>query len=319
MKIFFLINPTRRDAGADQKMVGEFTKLLDESGHEHEIYLSKSPEDSDEAVCAAIERGYNWIWIGGGDGTLNQVLNCAFGKPVVFGIVPMGTVNALAKSLRMPIDPVQAVRYLLKAHAVPMDVGEVSGRYFFTYATVGLHAAVFHNIDTRLKKKWGSLAFWESAVRTLWKKSTLPRFLMEMEIADAPPGEHIERDYGYSFTISNMANYAGWATITKEDPASPGYFELHHFRRNRLMPMVIWFALLRLLGIEKSRPKSGQIYRRIRWVKVRSNKKLSLQIDGEPIKPEDRKNLRFECLNDAVQILLQEPEAGQLRGPVTPK
>jgi hypothetical protein len=37
-----------------------------------------------------------------------------------------------------------------------------------------------------------------------------------------------------------------------------------------------------------------------------------VQIDGEPIEPADRKNLRFECLQDVVHILLKDPEAQHL-------
>jgi len=309
MKVLFLINSKRRDQGPDSVLLRQFDEILKASGIDYRTELCESLEQSRTCIESGLVEGFDTIWIGGGDGTLNHVLNCTYGRNVVYGIVPMGTVNALARSLGLPIDPVQAVRYLLEAKPVPMDIGEVDRHHFFTYATVGLHAAVFHNINVDLKKRWGKLAFWESAAKTVWNKSRLPRFLMEMELADAPPGEHIIRDYGYSLTISNLANYAGWSTITRERPASPGYFELHHFRKNRLMPMFIWFTLLRLLGIEKSRPQSGQIFRLIRWVEVRSHRKLSVQIDGEPIDLPDRKRLRFVCLNDAVKIMLRDPEA----------
>lgn len=314
MRIFFIINLKRRDAEPGKDLIARFSTLLDKSGHTYEIHQAKSIEDTEQAIATAIDKGFDTLWIGGGDGTLNHALNCTFGKDINYGIVPMGTVNALARALRIPTDPEKCVEYLLGAHPVPMDVGEVNGHYFFTYATVGLHAALFHNIDEKFKKRWGKLAFWESAVRTVWKKSILPRFILEMELAaDNPAEQRVVRDYGYSFTLSNMANYAGWSTITAETPASPGYFELHHFRKNRLMPMVIWFAFLRLFGIEKSRPHRGQIFSLIRWVKVRSHRKLSLQIDGEPIKTKDRRNLKFTCHNDSIRILLREDEASQLQ------
>ena len=205
------------------------------------------------------------------------------------------------------------MKYLLEAQPVPMDVGRLNEFYFFTYATVGLHAAVFHNIDTRMKKRWGKLAFWDSAIRTVWRKSRLPRFLMEMELAEDGAEHRIVKDFGYSFTLTNVANYIGFGTFTTEEAASPGYFELHHFRQKRLMPMFVWFTLLRLMGIERSNPQSGRIFRLIRWVKVHSHHRLSVQIDGEPVDPEDRKHLEFVCLTEAVSLLLRDSEAGHLR------
>ncbi len=313
MRIFFIINIKRRDQGPESVVIDQIRQVLDESGAEYELVLCESIEHTETCLADAVKREFDTLWVGGGDGTINHALNYTFGKGLVYGFVPMGTVNALGRSLRLPLDPVECVRYLLSAKAVPMDIGCLNRtHHFFTYATVGIHAAVFHNIDTRLKRRWGKIAFWESAVRTLWNKSRLPRFVMEMELIDEPAGQSIIRDYGYSFTLANVANYAGFSTLTAEDPASPGYFELHHFRRNRLMPMVVWLALLRWLGIERSKPESGRIFRKIRWVRVRSHRNLSVQIDGEPIKPTDRKNLNIECLDDAVQILLQPAEAARL-------
>lgn len=317
MKIFFIINTGRRERSPADVLIQQFHSLMDEAGVNYRIQKSASLEETEQYLQRAIEEGFDTLWIGGGDGTINNALNQTFGKNVAYGIVPMGTVNALAQALRLPLDPVEAVKYLLKAEPVAMDIGRVADRYFFLYATVGIHAAVFHNIDKRLKKRWGKVAFWESGIRTLWRKSRLPRFLMQMELADAPPGEHIVQDYGYGFTLSNVANYAGFGTFTNEDAASPGYFELHHFRRNRIMPMLVWFTLLRVLGVEKSRPESGSIFHHIRWVKVRSHRRLSVQVDGEPIKPRNNKNLFFECLDDAVKVMLCADEARMVRGTPT--
>lgn len=319
MKIIFIVNKGRRDRGPDEALLTQFKALLDNATADYELILSASVEETETALTKAMEAPFDQLWIGGGDGTINHALNFTFGRPIAYGIVPMGTVNALAQALRIPLEPVEAVKYLLKSRPIPMDIGMAADRYFFTYATVGMHAAVFHNINKDLKKRWGRLAFWESAARTIWQKSRLPRFLLEMELADKPKGQHVMRDYGYSFTLSNLANYAGFGTLTAEDPASPGYFELTSFRRNRLMPMLVWFTLLRIIGIDKSRPESGQMFRRVRWVKVRSNHKISVQIDGEPIKPEDRKNMEIRCLDDAVKILLCPTEAGNLRGNPNPQ
>lgn len=317
MKIFFIINIKRREQEPQTALIDRVRQLLDMANVEYELVLCESLEHTENCLTDALTRGFDTLWIGGGDGTINHALNYTYGKGFVYGIVPMGTVNALGRALRLPLDPVECVQYLLTAEPVPMDIGCINGaHYFFTYATVGIHAAVFHNIDPRLKRRWGKIAFWESAARTLWNKSRIPRFLMEMELIDMPADRRIIRDYGYSFTLANVANYAGFATLTREDPASPGYFELHHFRRNRLMPMVTWLALLRWMGIERSKPQSGRMFRKVRWVKVRSNRKLSVQIDGEPIKPADRKNMKFECLDNAVQILLRPAEAERLVAPM---
>ena len=314
MKILFIINVTRRDEQPDNNVIEQFRVLLENSGHDFRFVVSSSIEESKEAITEAIKEDFDALWIGGGDGTINSSLNMTYDTGMAYGIVPMGTVNALAKSLHLPLNPVEAVKYLIEATPVEADIGKVGETYFFLYATVGIHAVVFHNVDTRLKKRWGKLAFWESFIRTIWHKSRLPRFLMEMELINAVEGKAVVKDYGYAFTLTNVANYAGLDTFTDDDPATPGYFELHHFRRNRILPMLAWIANLRIWGTEKSKPKRGQVFRCIRWVKIRSNHKLSVQVDGEPIKPRNRKEMKFECLENAVHILLRPAEARKLRG-----
>lgn len=319
MKTLFIINKARRDAGPDDALINNMRDAIQASGQDIEMCLSSSIEETDRHIDAALESGTKALWIGGGDGTLNHALNYTCGHDLVYGIVPMGTVNALAQALKIPPDPLDAVDYLLTATPTPIDIGQVEkdGKkyYFFTYATVGIHAAVFDNIDTRLKKRWGKLAFWESGMRTLWRRSRIPRFDIKMQLADDHHDDiddphrdgTIVDDHGYSFTLSNVANYSGFGMFTNEDPLSPGYFELHNFRQNKIGPMLVWYALLKFFGREKSRPASGQILRRVNWINVKANRRLSLQVDGEPLKPKSRK-LRFSCVDDGAKLLLRNDE-----------
>lgn len=298
-------------------LVEEMRRIIEDAGLDFELVFSTSVDHCDRLIADGLDRGVQALWIGGGDGTLNHVLNCTHGRDVIFGVVPMGTINALAQSVGIPCDAVAAVRYLLKAKPVDVDIGQLNqnGRstYFFTYATVGIHAAVFHNIDTNLKRRWGKLAFWESALRTVWRKSQLPRLLTEMELAegnDCPPGT-VVRDYGYSFTLSNMANYTAFSSFTDESPAAPGFFELHSFRRNKIMPMLRWLARVRLFGRDEARPEEGVHIRNITRMTVRSNHRLSVQVDGEPVRPKSRQ-LEFVCVPSGAKLLLRSADAQNL-------
>ena len=63
-----------------------------------DIVMTVAPGDAREAAADAAQAGYDTIFIGGGDGTLNQVLNGvasvegAFSR-VTFGVIPLGTGN----------------------------------------------------------------------------------------------------------------------------------------------------------------------------------------------------------------------------------
>lgn len=319
MKSLFIINKSRREEGPPPELLDRFQAILSEAGADCQIATSSSVEESDALIDQALLSGVEALWVGGGDGTLNHALNRTFGRNIAYGVVPMGTVNALANAIGIPPEPEAAVRYLLNARPVSTDVGRLrqngKNHYFFTYATVGIHAAVFHNIDTNLKQRWGKLAFWESGIRTLWQKSRLPRFRMFLTLPTPSGGTSTAPAYlqerGYAFTLSNLSNFSGFGVFTNKKPASPGYFSMHSFRRNQVAPMFAWYMLLRLFGIDKPRPDRGIDIRQVNSVFVRSRHRLSVQIDGEPVQPRARQ-LQFDCLQGKIQLLLQPQEAANL-------
>lgn len=75
----------------------------------------------------------------GGDGTLNAVAQAAHAAGCAMGVVPQGTFNYFARTHGIPIDPTEAVRLLLRATPVPVQVAGVNDRVFLVNASVGLY------------------------------------------------------------------------------------------------------------------------------------------------------------------------------------
>jgi len=74
----------------------------------------------------------------GGDGTITAVAAALVGSDKNLAILPLGTVNALAKDLNIPLDLPQAVATLATGRPHQIDVGEVNGRVFLHKVVVGL-------------------------------------------------------------------------------------------------------------------------------------------------------------------------------------
>lgn len=321
--LLFLVNIGRREQAPESELLQQFEQALQGRVPKYRLLPCDCKETAEREIASGLQDGIDTIWIGGGDGTIHHVLNYTYGEPISYGIVPMGTVNALARALHIPEDPLEAVNYLLDAIPTPIDVGEVGGHRFLCYASVGIHALIFHQVSSDLKKKWGKLAFWESAVRTLWHKSQLPRFTIEFLPYHSPieaggdEPKDVLRETGFSFVLSNVSNYAGFNIVMDSKPHGAGYLELHNFRRNRFRTFVKWFTKLKLMSRKNSAPFDGVTLHRLTSCVVTSRHSLSVQADGEPLQVQDPRRLEFRCLPGAARILLRRPEAQSLLSPDT--
>lgn len=325
MKIFFLINAARRFRGPDAAMLEAMRSLFRERGVECHMELSHSIDQCRAALEQAARKGYDSLWIGGGDGTVNNVLNATAGRFDSYAVVPLGTVNGLARALGTPVDPVEAVRWLLDGRPTGLELGRVGDRYFVLYATVGFHAAVFHSTSPRLKRLIGRAAFYAAGVREAFRATSLPEFEVELhtigsvetdeaseeateqESVISAPGRpcrsqiRVLRRTGYSLVISNFLNYSGFGAVREGEIGDSSFLVSHLFPSNRLWPMLRFFASVRYRRPKEDDP--GVEHYRVTEAVVRSDRPLRLQVDGEPLHVGDDRELHFTCIPNAIQVL----------------
>jgi diacylglycerol kinase family enzyme len=117
------------------------------------------------AASAAADR----LYVFGGDGVFNEVLNGVGDIPV--GFIPGGGTSVLPRALGLPRDPVGAAERLLDGRTRRISLGRVNGRRFGFSAGIGLDAELVRRLDalgrTHEGRRPGDLAFIAIAVRTL--------------------------------------------------------------------------------------------------------------------------------------------------------
>jgi diacylglycerol kinase family enzyme len=115
------------------------------------------------AVQAALAQGCEAVVAGGGDGTLNAVASCLVGRPVKFGVLPLGTLNHFAKDLGLPLEPVQALQCIAAGHTLDVDVAEVNGHYFLNNSSIGLYVDLVRDREQQQLRlgrgKWAAFAW----------------------------------------------------------------------------------------------------------------------------------------------------------------
>jgi YegS/Rv2252/BmrU family lipid kinase len=118
-------------------------------------------------VRHAIRCGAELIFVWGGDGTVQRCVDAAVGSQVALAVIPAGTANLLATSLRIPADITEAIRIGLYGRRRPMDTGSVNGEHFAVMAGAGFDAEMIKQADRGLKDKLGRAAYLYAGARSL--------------------------------------------------------------------------------------------------------------------------------------------------------
>jgi diacylglycerol kinase (ATP) len=105
--------------------------------------------------------------IGGGDGTLIAAVAGIRAAGVPLLILPLGTMNDLARTLSIPKDVEAACRLLDDGVLQAIDVGSVNGHLFFNEASIGLSTHVAVEQTEEVKSRYGMLAIPIATLRSL--------------------------------------------------------------------------------------------------------------------------------------------------------
>lgn len=99
------------------------------------------------------------VIIGGGDGTLNGIVDVLLETKLPLGILPLGTANDLARTLGLPQTIPEACQAIAADHLRYIDLGCVNGKHFFNVASLGLSVKITKRLSSGAKQRWGVLAY----------------------------------------------------------------------------------------------------------------------------------------------------------------
>lgn len=155
-----IINPSAgKEKAADYE--NKILKELSNSYTEITVKYTKGAGDATKFAKEASENNYNLVVTLGGDGTVNEAVNglACFDNPPTLGIIPTGTVNDLARALKIPMQIDRAIKLLSKGFIKKIDIGLANDRYFTNVLAVGNAAQAIHNVDVEEKSRLGPLAY----------------------------------------------------------------------------------------------------------------------------------------------------------------
>jgi len=228
-KAALLYNP---DSGGSKQRQGELESalaVLRNGGVDANLVPTQSPHHAVEETRRAIDSGCDTIFACGGDGTSHNIAQVVANSPAALAILPMGTANALAHDLNLPLKVVAAAKASL--HAVPRRIalgrvtysdlkGNPGARYFVVAAGIGVDAHLFYKLHSGTKQRTGMAAYYAKAWN-LWFTYPMTRFVAEYTEAGSDAARHVEITELMAVRIRNfggvLQELAPGASLDRDD------------------------------------------------------------------------------------------------------
>jgi len=134
------------------------------------VIASELVEDAaklQDALQRAIAHDPGFVVIGGGDGTISEIVDLFAHRPLVLGLLPLGTSNNFARTHEIPTDIDGALDVLAAGKVVDVDLGRVGDDLFANVASIGLTVAVASKVSPLGKRYLGRGAYAITGLRAL--------------------------------------------------------------------------------------------------------------------------------------------------------
>ena len=130
MKEVFIVNPS-----SGKGKIKHFIEGISSKENREIIVPSNAAETNYYAFLKSNNEESKVIYAVGGDGTLNSVLNGVVGSKAIMGVIPLGSGNDFARTLKE--EKITA--------PTKIDIGQINYEYFLNIASLGFDARVCEN------------------------------------------------------------------------------------------------------------------------------------------------------------------------------
>lgn len=273
-KALLITNPASRRA---RGLLPGATRAFARAGVQCDVVATEYPGHAAE-IAKARHRDYDAVFSLGGDGTAMEVAGALAESGFLFGALPGGTGNLLARALRVPLGVDRAVAALLSGHERRIDLGRLAdGRRFAIAAGVGIDVSMVQETPKWMKKLLGVGAY--AVMGTLAALKIL--FRRKLIDASVTVDGVTERRMVTTIMVANFgALLSERITLGPTIQSDDGLLDVCVFSPRSVFDAVT--VMWRLLRRDFS-PHPAMSYRRGARIRIETTPPCEAQADGELI------------------------------------
>lgn len=273
-RALLIFNPAA--ARTDPRVVQTVSQVFAREGWDLDVVGTTRPDDAGVLARQGVESGVDTVAVYGGDGTTMQAVRGLVGTDVHLGLVPGGTGNLLARNLRLPLDPAQAARAIVRGRPRPVDLGRIGradgARYFAVAAGAGFDAQVMGQTSSGAKRRWKLAAYLVKA----WE--IILHDLQNVPSTVTVDGDVLEAEAATVLVVNCPEIIPPFLPIWKNVALDDGLFDIFVLRARGVREgmSMIWQLL-----ITKRDGNGAILHARGRHVSVMTDPPRPVQCDGE--------------------------------------
>jgi YegS/Rv2252/BmrU family lipid kinase len=259
-------------------------------------YPIRDPARLPEAVQEVLGDGYEFLILGGGDGTVSSVVDFLADRGTLLGLLPLGTANDFARTLDIPEDIEEACKLIANGKVVDIDLGLAGDNFYVNVASVGLSVEATRALSPWLKKSTGPLAYPVAAIRAFLKHEPFSARLT------FPEGDHepVEYDRLLQVAVGNGRFYGGGMIVGLESGIDDKTLDIYAIDLGRRRDLI---GAVRYLKSGDFIKTDGVHNFRTPRVRLETDPDLPVNIDGEVVTrtPQD-----FSVAQNALNVLVPQ-------------
>ena len=297
METIFIVNP-------EASSIEAFADLVADAADREGVTVETSEQEGHAETLTrhAADRGVDRIVAVGGDGTINEVVNgmVSAGAEATLGILPAGTGNDTARSLDLPLDPVEAFA-VAQATGVERSidllcVGWEGGEQYAINAVNGGYAPeVADDITSDMKDRYGPLAYLAAAPKA-WREAESHETTIEWDDGTREALDAV------ALIATNGRTIGGGFRVSPASDPGDGQFEVFCVRLGSTVDMAGVAARLSSGTLAES---EAVIHRSTRRLRFQTRPPMRFTLDGEPLEVEVR---RIDLVPGALDVLVPAPD-----------
>lgn len=266
--ILFIINPI---SGGKKKLKipALIDAHLDKTKYVANFSYTEYVGHAAEIAGEAIDHHYDIIVAVGGDGTINEIAPKLMNSGKLMGIIPFGSGNGLARSLKIPMDTKKAIQLLNNFETQVIDGAKLNERYFFNMAGMGFDAhisAVFAGNKSR-----GLKGYVEMGLKEITSYQAQNYNLLI-------DGVHYERS-AFVISIANSSQYGNNVHISPKSSLTDGLLDVCIIKP---FPLYLLPKLAYQMVMAKTHQSTMVEIIRGKKIEITREKEDSVHLDGEP-------------------------------------